>query len=90
MRLLGPVMTNGRPPEFYEQMRSLAAALKPDDQSLDAIYLRGANIGWRDWAAAVNARTRLQRQWATLFKAMGRRALPGDADGGVQARSFES
>jgi amidase len=27
MRLLGPVMTNGRPPEFYEQMRSLAATL---------------------------------------------------------------
>ena len=68
MRLLGPVMTNGRPPEFYERMRSLAAALGPDDQSLDAIYLRSANVGWREWEAANIVRTRLQHQWAMLFK----------------------
>jgi amidase len=68
MRLLGPIMTNGRPPEFYERMRSLAAALGPDDQSLDAIYLRSANVGWREWEAANTVRTRLQHQWATLFK----------------------
>ena len=68
MRLLGPIMTNGRPPEFYEQMRSLAATLGPDDQSLDAIYLRSANVGWREWEAANIVRTRLQHQWATLFK----------------------
>jgi amidase len=68
MRLLGPIMTNGRPPEFYERMRSLAAALAPDDQSLDAISLRSANVGWRDWEAANTVRTRLQHQWATLFK----------------------
>ena len=68
MRLLGPIMTSGRPPEFYEQMRSLAAALKPDDQSLDAIYVRSANMGWREWDAANNVRTRLQHQWALLFK----------------------
>ena len=49
-------------------MRSIAAAMGPDDQSLDAIYIRGANVGWRDWQAAANIRTRLQRQWATLFK----------------------
>ena len=68
MRLLGPILTNGRPPEFYERMRSLAAALAPDDQSLDAISLRSANVGWRDWEAANTVRTRLQHQWATLFK----------------------
>ena len=68
MRLLGPIMTNGRPPEFYEQMRSLAATLSPDDQSLDAIYIRSANVGWRDWEAANIVRTRLQHQWAMLFK----------------------
>jgi amidase len=49
-------------------MRSLAAALKPDDQSLDAIYLRSANAGWREWEAANTVRTRLQHQWAMLFK----------------------
>ena len=68
MRLLGPIMTNGRPPEFYEQMRSGAAALGADDQNLDAIYVRSANLGWREWDAANNARTRLQHQWALLFK----------------------
>ena len=68
MRLLGPVMTNGRPPEFYDQMRSLAATLGPDDQSLNAIYIRSANIGWREWEAANIVRTRLQHQWAMLFK----------------------
>lgn len=68
MRLLGPVMTNGRPPEFYDQMRSLAASLKPDDQSLDAIYLRSANVGWREWEAANVVRTGLQHQWAEMFK----------------------
>lgn len=68
MRLLGPVMTTGRPPEFYDQMRTLAATLKPDDQSLDAIYVRSANMGWREWDAANNVRTRLQNQWAALFK----------------------
>jgi len=68
MRLLGPVLNQGRPPEYYERMRSIATAMGPDDQSLDAIYIRGANVGWRDWQAAANVRTRLQRQWATLFK----------------------
>jgi amidase len=68
MRLLSPVMTLGRPPGFYEQMRAAAAAIGPDDQSLDAIYVRGANVGWREWQAAMGVRTRLQSQWATLFK----------------------
>src|SRR5207237_78961 len=68
MRLLGPVLTRGRPPEYYERMRSIAAAMGPDNQGLDAIFIRGANVGWREWAAAAGARTRLQRQWATLFK----------------------
>jgi amidase len=67
MRLLGPVLTQGRDAAFYEQMRTFAAAMGAGDQSLDAIYLRSANIGWRDWQAAANVRTRLQSQWATLF-----------------------
>ncbi|MBV8169374.1 MAG: amidase [Alphaproteobacteria bacterium] len=66
MRLLGPVLTQGRSPQYYEQMRSLAANLGPE--SLDGIFVSGANIGWRDWQAANNVRSRLQRQWAALFK----------------------
>jgi amidase len=68
MRLLGPVLSQGRSPQYYEQMRSLAENMGADNQSLDAIFLRGANVGWRDWQSANNGRTRLQRQWATLFK----------------------
>jgi amidase len=68
MRLLGPVMSQGRRPEYYEQMRSIAATMGPDDQSLDAIYVRSTSVGWREWAAAAAAQTRLQAQWATLFK----------------------
>ena len=68
MHLLGPVLQQGRPPAYYEQIRSIAATMSPDDQSLDAIYFRGANLGWRDWQAANNVRTRLQSQWATLFR----------------------
>jgi amidase len=68
MRLLGPIMNQGRPPEYYERMRSLAATMASDDQSLDAIMVRSANVGWRDWEAANTVRTGLQHQWATLFK----------------------
>ena len=87
MRLLGPVMTNGRPPEFYEQMRSLAATLGPDDQSLDAIYVAQRQCR----LARVGSGEHRPHQAATpvgeLFKRMGRRALPADADAGLQARS---
>jgi amidase len=68
MRLLGPVLTKGRPPQYYEQMRAAAATMGADDQSLDAIFLRSANVGWRDWDAAAAVRTRQQSQWATLFR----------------------
>jgi amidase len=68
MRLLGPVMSQGRSPAYYDQMRSIAATMGPDDQSLDAIYVRSTNVGWREWAAAAGVRVRLQAQWATLFK----------------------
>jgi len=68
MRLLGPILTMGRSPDYYERLRSIAASMGADNQSLDAIFVRGANVGWRDWALAAGARTRLQNQWATLFK----------------------
>jgi amidase len=68
MRLLGPVMSQGRRPEYYDRMRSIAATMAPDDQSLDAIFVRSTNVGWREWAEAAAVRTRLQAQWATLFK----------------------
>ncbi|TWT11356.1 amidase [Reyranella sp. CPCC 100927] len=68
MHLLAPILSQGQPPAFYERMRTLAAQMGPDDQSLDAIYVRGANAAWRDVATAGRQRAVQQRQWAALFK----------------------
>ena len=87
MRLLGPVMTQGRPPEYYEQMRSIAATMGPDDQSLDAIYVRSANVGWREWVDGGRRSHPAAAPVGDAVQAIRRRALPADADRGVQARS---
>jgi amidase len=67
MRLLGPAMTMGRDPGYYERMKAIAESIS-DKDSLDAIYLRGANVGWREWKVADRARAGFQRRWRELFK----------------------
>ncbi|UXY32019.1 amidase [Streptomyces sp. HUAS TT20] len=55
------------PVEAYEQLRSRAAGLSPDDQSLDAGLLRGMVLSHRDWIQA-NSRRELHRHgWRQLF-----------------------
>jgi amidase len=49
-------------------MRSIAATMGADNQSLDAIYVRSANAGWREWRVAWGQRTGLQQRWAALFR----------------------
>jgi len=68
IRLLSPVLNQGRPPSYYEQMRSEAAALPADDQSLGALWLRNMNPPYQDWAAANRARTVFQWKWHLLFR----------------------
>ncbi|MGV9611648.1 amidase [Nocardia xishanensis] len=55
------------PVDEYEQLRSRAAELSADDQSLDAARLRAMVFSHRDWLA-VNSRRELHRHgWRQLF-----------------------
>jgi amidase len=55
------------PPQVYEQLRTHAAGLSADDQSLGATRLRGMVMSHRDWIEA-DARRELHRQsWRQLF-----------------------
>ncbi|MGW3627086.1 amidase [Streptomyces sp. NPDC000880] len=55
------------PVEAYEQLRTRAAGLSTDDQSLDAARLRGMVFSHRDWIEA-NSRRELHRHgWRQLF-----------------------
>ncbi|MFJ1746151.1 amidase [Streptomyces sp. NPDC088116] len=55
------------PVEAYEQLRTRAAALSTDDQSLDATRLRGMVFSHRDWVET-NSRRELHRHgWRRFF-----------------------
>jgi amidase len=52
---------------FVETQRE-AAALSPDDHSLQAELSRGTVMSHREWLAVDAARQRLQQQWCALFR----------------------
>ncbi|QQS15044.1 MAG: amidase [Rhodospirillales bacterium] len=87
VRLLSPVLAQGRPPEYYERVRAAAAAMPADDPGLDALWLRSINAGWREWRAADIVRDGMRRRWRALFQefdavvcpAMPTLAFPHDA-----------
>jgi amidase len=68
MRLLMSALSERWPAEIYQQAQTTAAAVKPDDDSLEAERHRGAVLSHRDWAAADTARIVLQQQWADVFR----------------------
>jgi len=68
MRLLMAALSERWPAETYQHAQTTAAALKPDDDSLQAERWRGAVLSYRDWAAADMARMALQQRWADLFR----------------------
>jgi amidase len=68
MRLLMAALSERWPAETYEHARSTAAALSPDDHSLQAERWRGAVMSHREWATTDMARIGLQQQWAELFR----------------------
>jgi amidase len=68
MRLLMSALSERWPADIYQQAETTAAALKPDDNSLEAERWRGAVLSHRDWAAADSARMTLQQQWADVFR----------------------
>jgi amidase len=55
------------PVEAYEQLRTRAAGLSADDQSLDAVRLRGMVSSHRDWMEANNRRELHRHGWRQLF-----------------------
>jgi amidase len=55
------------PVEAHEQLRTRAAGLGADDQSLDAARLRGMVFSHRDWIEANNRRELHRHGWRQLF-----------------------
>ncbi|MFG3369739.1 amidase [Streptomyces sp. NPDC090032] len=55
------------PVEAYEQLRTQAAALRADDQSLEAARLRGMVCSHRDWIEANDRREAHRHGWRQLF-----------------------
>ena len=67
MRLLLSFSAANWPPALYDELKSAAAALAPDNRSLGAERARGISLSHRDWVHADIARARLQHQWRALF-----------------------
>ncbi|MER5617795.1 amidase [Streptomyces sp. NPDC002215] len=55
------------PVEAHEQLRTRVAGLSADDQSLDAVRLRGMVFSHRDWIEANNRRELQRHGWRQLF-----------------------
>jgi amidase len=55
------------PVEPYEQLRTRAAALSADDQSLDAARLRAMVFSHRDWIEVNNRRELHRHRWRNFF-----------------------
>jgi amidase len=55
------------PAEAYEQLRTRAAGLSADDQSLGAARLRGLAFSHREWIEANNRRELHRHGWRQLF-----------------------
>jgi amidase len=66
--LLTSIFGVDTPVETYERVRSRAAALGPDDQSLDALRARGFTLSHRDWVKADRMRTGLAARWRELYR----------------------
>jgi amidase len=72
-RLYMTLLNGARSPrlstEAFGDAEQAAAALSPDDHSLQAERARGYVMSHRAWLAADAARARLQEQWRVLFQA---------------------
>jgi amidase len=67
MRLLLASVAAAYPPDVYEQARTTAQRINPDDVSLAAERARGAALSYRDWVATDTLRTRHRAGWGALF-----------------------
>ncbi|KUN09338.1 amidase [Streptomyces yokosukanensis] len=85
------------PVEAYEQLRTRAAGLSADDQSLDAERLRAMVFSHRDWIEANNRRELHRHGWRQFFAAFDAvvcpitptPAFPHDHDPDLRARRID-
>ncbi|OKO86121.1 amidase [Bradyrhizobium sp. NAS80.1] len=68
MKLLNAARSPRLTPEALAEAQGLAAALAPDDRSLQAERTRGWAMIHREWLATDAMRLRLQQQWHALFR----------------------
>jgi amidase len=61
-------ISQGRPADSCRQMEAALAKLRPDDESQNAMWIRGTILSHRDWLTTIVARDRLRRQWHDLFR----------------------
>ncbi|MEV0462106.1 amidase [Nocardia tengchongensis] len=81
----------------YEQLRTHAAALSPDDRSLDAARLRGMVLSHRDWVETNNRRELHRQSWRQLFTEFDAvvcpitptPAFPHNHNGGLETRQID-
>jgi amidase len=67
MRLLLASVAAAYPEDLYEQARTTAQRIAPDDVSLAAERARGAALSHRDWVETDRLRTHHRAAWADLF-----------------------
>ncbi|QIO34673.1 amidase [Bradyrhizobium sp. 1(2017)] len=68
MKLLNGARSPRLTPAALAEAQGLAAALAPDDRSLEAERARGWGMLHREWLAADAARLQLQQKWYELFR----------------------
>jgi amidase len=68
MKLLNAARSPRVSSDAFVEAQRTAAALSPDDHSLQAEFARGTVMSHREWLATDAARARLQQQWGTLFR----------------------
>ncbi|MCP3382417.1 amidase [Bradyrhizobium sp. CCGUVB4N] len=68
MKLLNAARSPRLTPAALAEAQGLAAALAPDDRSLQAERARGWGMIHREWLAADAARLQLQQKWHELFR----------------------
>ncbi|TQF30713.1 amidase [Bradyrhizobium sp. UNPA324] len=68
MKLLNAARSPRLTPAALAEAQRLAAALSPDDRSLEAERARGWGMIHRDWLAIDAARLQLQQRWQQFFR----------------------
>jgi amidase len=79
MKLLNGARSPRLTPAALAEAQGLAAALLPDDRSLQAERARGWGMNHREWLATDATRLQLQQQWYQLFRAFDAVIYPAAA-----------